>query len=90
MEERQVHISDGFEDVPSPMFYSILYIEKAWDVNPAFHFSIRRHTLKLIPYQYLSFWKPEDNVYERNFLKRKRAIETYCDKVEMETKKQLQ
>ena len=88
MEGRQVHIPDGFDDVPSPLFPLILDIEKAWDVNPTFHFSIRSDTLQLIPYQYLPFWKPEDNVCEENFLKMKQAIETYCDKVELETKKQ--
>ena len=90
MEGRQVHIPDGFNDVPSPVFPSILHIEKAWDVNPTFHFSIRQDTLQLIPYQYLSFWKPEDSVYEGNFLKKKEAIETYCDKADLVTKKQRQ
>ena len=33
MEERQVHIPNEFDDVPSPVFPSILDIEKAWDVN---------------------------------------------------------
>ena len=50
MEGRQVHIPDGFDDVPSPVFPSILDIEKALDVNPTLHFSIRRDTLQLIPY----------------------------------------
>ena len=87
MEGRQVHIPDGFDDVPSPVFPSILDIEKAWDVNPTFHFSIRRDTLQLIPYQYLPFWKPEDNVCEENFLKSRKSIETYCNKVKQDTKK---
>ena len=90
MEGREVHIPDGFDDEPSPVFPSILDIKKAWDVNPTFHFSIRQDTLQLIPYQYLPFWKPKDNVYEGNFLKRKQSIETYCDKVEIKTKKQRQ
>ena len=55
MEWRQVHIPYGFDDVPSPVFPSILNIEKAWDVNSTLHFSIRRDTLQLIPYQYLTF-----------------------------------
>ena len=87
MEGRQVHIPDGFDDVPSPFFPSILGIEKAWDVNLALHFSIRQDTLQLIPYQYLPFWKPEYNVCKENFLKRKQAIERYCNKVKRETKK---
>ena len=82
-----MHIPDGFDDVPSPVFPSILDIQKEWDVNPTFHFSLRRCTLQMIPYQYLPFWKPEDNVYEEKFLKRKKTIETYCDKVKQETKK---
>ena len=87
MEGRQVHIPDEFDDVPSPVFSSILDIEKAWDMNPIFHFSIQRDTIQLIPYQYLPFWKPEDNLHEENFLKRKQVIKTYCDKVELEAKK---
>ena len=87
MKGRQAHISDKFDDVPSPVFPSILDTEKAWDVNPTLHFSIQQDTLQLIPYQYLPFWKPGDNVYEENFLKRKQAIETYCNKIEIETKK---
>ena len=55
IEGRQVHIPDEFEDVPSPVFPLILDIEKTWDVNPTFHFSLRRDTFQLIPYQYLFF-----------------------------------
>ena len=88
MEERQVHILHDFDDVPSLVFPSILNLEKALDVNPTLHFSIRQDTLQLIPYQYLPFQKPEDNVCEENFLKRRKAIETYCNKVEQETKKE--
>ena len=62
MEVRQVHIPDGFDDVPSPVCPLILDIEKSWDVNPTLHFSILQDTLQLIPYQYLPFWKPKDNV----------------------------
>ena len=87
MEGRQVHIPDGFDDVPSPVFSSILDIKEAWDVNPTFHFLIWQDILQLIPYQYLPFWKPEDNVCEENFLKRRKAIEMYCNKFELETKK---
>ena len=87
MEGRQVHIPDWFDDVLSPVFPSIVDVEKAWNVNPTFHFSIWSDTLQLIPYQYLPFWKLEDNVYEKKLLKRKQAIETYCNKVKQETKK---
>ena len=90
MEGRQVHIPYGFDDIPSSVFPSIWDIEKAWDMNPTFHFSIWIDTLQLISYQHFSFWKPEDNVYEENFLKRKKSIETYCNKVKLETKKQRQ
>ena len=48
MEGRQVHIPDGFDDVPIPVFPSILDIEKAWNVNPTFNLSIRHDTLQLI------------------------------------------
>ena len=48
MEGRHVHIPDEFDDVPSPVFPSILDIEKAWDVNPTFHFSIRINTIQQI------------------------------------------
>ena len=87
MEGRQVNIPDGFDDVPSLVFPSILDIEKAWDVNLALHFSIQQDTLQLIPYQYLPFCKPEDNVCKENFIKGREAIETYCNKVKQDTKK---
>ena len=54
----QVHIPDGFDNVLSPFFPLIEEIEKAWDGDLTFDFSLRQRTLQLIAYQYLPFCTP--------------------------------